>query len=93
MIINGKEYVIPELSFNTICKLEEMGVSLSEIKNKPMAFIRGFLALTVGTPEKAGQEIEQHLENGGDLKEITEEIVRAVNESGFFQAMSKKKKS
>ncbi len=91
MIINGKKYVLPELSFNTMCRLEEMGASLSEIGQKPMAAIRAFTALAVGTPEKAGEELEKHLTDGGDLKEIVDEITRAVNESGFFQALSKKR--
>lgn len=29
MKINGTEYTMPELNFNTMCKLEDMGVSLT----------------------------------------------------------------
>ena len=38
MIINNKNYTIPELNFNTICTLEEMGISLDVYKRQD--FIR-----------------------------------------------------
>lgn len=93
MIINGKEYRLPKLSFNTMCRLEEMGVSLTELNKMPMATIRAFTALAVGSPEKAGEELEQHLISGGELTDILDEIKTAVNESGFFQALGKKKET
>ena len=38
--------------------------------------------------EKAGMEIEQHLASGGSLDPLMESIDKAVNESGFFRALS-----
>ncbi|MEI3515769.1 MAG: hypothetical protein V8R50_00045 [Clostridia bacterium] len=38
--------------------------------------------------EKAGMEIEQHLASGGSLDPLMESINKAVNESGFFGALS-----
>lgn len=91
MIINNKEYKLPELNFNTICMLEDMGLSLTEMDKKVLSTVRGFLALAMdGDEEKAGREMEMHLANGGDLNEMMEEINRAVQTSGFFQALSKK---
>lgn len=90
MKLNNIEYKMPQMTFNNVCKLEEMGVSLTEIDKKPMAAIRGLLALAVGDPEKAGRELEAHLEQGGDLQEILDEVVKAVNESGFFRALAQK---
>ena len=55
MKINGTEYTMPELNFNTMCKLEDMGVSLTEMDQKVLTTVRGFLALAMGDDmEKAG---------------------------------------
>ena len=40
--------------------------------------------------ETAGRELEAHIVNGGDFTEIIGEISKAVQESGFFQALSTK---
>lgn len=88
MTINGKTYKMPELNFNAICQLEDMGISLTDFDKKPMAAIRGFLALAIGDAETAGKELEAHIINGGDLSEIADEITKAVQNSGFFQALS-----
>lgn len=93
MIINGKEYHLPKLSFNTMCRLEEMGVSLTELNKMPMATIRAFAALAIGSIDKAGEELEKHLISGGELTDILDEIKTAVNESGFFQALGRKNKN
>lgn len=90
MTINGKIYKMPELSFNAVCQLEDMGISLADFDKKPMAAIRGFLALAIGDTETAGRELEAHIVNGGDFTEIIGEISKAVQESGFFQALSTK---
>lgn len=89
MKLNGKEFKIPELNFNTMCQLEDMGISLSEMDKKPMAAIRGFISLAIGGDlEMAGKELEMHIINGGKLDDIMQEVVKAVNESGFFRALS-----
>lgn len=90
MKINGKTYKMPELSFNAMCQLEDMGISLEDLDKKPMAAIRGFLALAIGDTETAGKELEAHIVNGGDFSEIADEIAKAVQNSGFFQALSVK---
>ncbi len=90
MKINGKIYKMPELSFNAMCQLEDMGISLADFEKKPMAAIRGFLALAIGDAETAGRELEEHIVGGGDFTEIVEEITKAVQDSGFFQALSTK---
>lgn len=90
MTINGKNYTIPELNFNTMCTLEEMGVSLTDMDKKILSTVRGFLALAMGGDlQKAGKEMEDHLAGGGALEEMMTEINKAVESSGFFQALSK----
>ena len=90
MRINGKTYKMPELSFNAMCQLEDMGISMADFDKKPMAAIRGFLALAIGDTETAGMELEAHIVNGGDFTEIVEDLAKAVQDSGFFQALSTK---
>lgn len=87
MIINGKNYKIPEFSFETICDLEDYGVSLTSLTEKPMKTVRAFAALAIGDAKTASREIEEHIKNGGNLTEFVEEIQRSISESGFFQSL------
>lgn len=88
MIINDKEYRIPELDFNAMCKLEDMGISLTEMDKKVLTTIRGFMALAIdGDMETAGNELEKHLASGGSMEPIMEDINKAVSESGFFRSL------
>jgi hypothetical protein len=93
MIINGNTYHIPELDFNAMCKLEDMGVNLMQMENKTFMLVRGLLALAMKTDlEGAGKELESHIINGGRLEDLTEEINKAVTESGFFRALQQSQK-
>ena len=88
MKINNKEYNIPELNFNAMCKLEEMGVNFMDMENKTLSTVRGFLALAMdGDLEMAGNELEQHLVVGGNVEDVVAEIGKAVEASGFFLAL------
>lgn len=91
MVINGKHYVMPELDFNSMCRLEEMGVGLTDMDKKVLTTVRGFLALAMdGDFVQAGKELEAHLSKGGNLEQMMEEIKQAVENSGFFQGLTKK---
>lgn len=88
MVINGKEYKIPELDFNMICDLESVGVSILNLDQKPISSLRGFLSVIGKMPlEVAGQEIQEHLINGGNIDDVVTEIMIAMVDSGFFQAL------
>ena len=90
MIINGTEYKNRELNFNTACRLEDMGVSLLDMKDKTLSAARAYAALCMRKPlMQAGNEIEAHVANGGGLAEIIEAFGKAVDESGFFQQLIK----
>ena len=66
MKINDREYTIPELNFNAMCELEDLGASFSEMDKKVLSTVRAFLALAMGgDAEKAGKEIEAHIASGG----------------------------
>ena len=89
--INGKRYKAPVFDFNTVCDFEEAGISLSEAKNKPMSMIRMYFTLLFdGDKEAAGKELEQHMINGGNFEELTNAMIKEMNESRFFQAIAKK---
>ena len=86
--INGNRYDIPEVTFDTICQLEENGVYLLNMdkKNPKLAtMIRGLVAWIMGVePEEASKEIQEHIQNGGDIGEILRRVTEAVASSGFF---------
>ena len=85
--INGREYEIPEMDFDTICELEENGVSLLAIdeKNPKVAtMLRAFVAWIMHTDTKhAGAEISAHIRNGGNLMDLITAITDALNAAGF----------
>lgn len=88
--INGKLYQAREITFNTICELEDAGVSLTEIESKPISTVRSYLAVCAGgNKEAAGKEIEQHIINGGSLDEIMTAFREELADSDFFQALTK----
>lgn len=90
MKINNKSYKAVPFSFNTVCQLEELGLQIADIDTKSISVIRAWLAICMGiTPEEAGKEIEAHCINGGSFNEIVEEFEKTVENSGFFQALSR----
>ena len=86
--INGTEYEVPELTFDAICQLEESGVNLLGMNRKNMkiaSLIRGLVAWIMDVePEVASMEIQQHIENGGNIYEIISAVTSELNNSGFF---------
>ena len=88
MKINGKDYKVPEFTFATMCDLENYGLSLTSINEKPLSAIRAFVALVIGNKEKADEELEQHLINGGDFEDIAKEMMNALSSSGFFRSIA-----
>lgn len=91
--INGKNYKEAAIDFNAICELDDMGIKMFELKKvNALKLARGYFALCMGgaqMEEIAGNEINQHIINGGNLESITEAFSKAVEESGFFQALKK----
>jgi len=88
MRINNTEYKIPELNFNTICALEDMGVSLGSVDAKAFSTVRALLALSMdGDIAKAGNELEAHIMAGGKLDELINEFTKAMEDSGFFHSL------
>ena len=88
VIINDKEYEIPEVDFDAICELEENGVDLlsADSKHPKLAItLRGIVAWIMGVPEKtASAEIMAHIQNGGNIVDILNAVTTAMQDSGFF---------
>ena len=86
--INGTTVTAKTFDFNTLCDFDNYGVSIQDIGSKPMAFVRAYVACCMNASlETAGQEINNHVINGGKLDDIFEVINKELETSGFFQAM------
>ena len=85
--INSKDYKIDKvIDFNAICELEELGLSLSDLKKTKMTSIRALLAYVGGMDtDTAGAEIMEHLKKGGSLDDFTP-LIDSFVECDFFQA-------
>lgn len=91
IVINGKAYPTKEITFNTVCQFEDMGIPMSEIETKSIMFVRAYAAMCMDKKaDQAGDEIEKHVMNGGSIDELADVLRQAVEESGFFQALSKR---
>jgi len=94
MRINGRDFRIPELDFSIVRKLEENGISLFDIskpKKKFFSILTAFASIAMKTEiEDADYILQQHILGGGNFDGWLEEINKAVEDSGFFQAMMKK---
>lgn len=89
--VNGKEYKAKEFDFNTVCDLEDMGVSLEEMENKPLSMIRAYFQLCAGLGKiEAGKQIEQHLIKGGKMDDVVKAMSKEMEVSDFFQALKAK---
>lgn len=87
--INGKTYKAAEFDINLICDFEDMGISLDDISNKMFNVIRQYVASSMGVDVKtAGLEITEHMKNGGELKDISDAMSGAMEDSGFFRTAS-----
>lgn len=90
--VNGKKYTAVPFNFNTVCDLEELGMSLSTVSKNPMSAVRAYFTVcSGGDVERAGNEIEQHIINGGDMSVIIEAMNKEMEASDFFRALSKDK--
>lgn len=87
--INGVKYNAAEFDFNLTCELEDKGISLADIRKKPMSFIRSYVALSSGMDiDVAGKEIEAHITNGGKLDEVMGVMMEQINDSDFFRNLT-----
>lgn len=89
--LNNKIYKARPFDFNLVCDLEEQGISMEQIGDKPMSLIRTYVAFCGDfDKERAGKEIEAHVIDGGSLDEVSQVLSKEIEESGFFRALQKK---
>jgi hypothetical protein len=90
--VNGTVYTAKPFDFNMIADLEDCGVSMEKMQDKPMSMVRAYFSLCSNkSREKAGKEIEEHIIGGGKFDEIIQAMSKEMEESGFFLALSKNK--
>lgn len=91
---NGKDLKLV-LNYNTMCELEEMGLSITEIDKTPMRILRAVIYVSLKkeepkiTLEKVGEYITSFLGEGGTIEDISKEFEGAIEESGFFPKNNK----
>lgn len=95
--LNAKTYEIEGFTFGTLCALEARKIGISDLTNKPMSFLRDFIAIQTGMKTaEAEKEINDHIVNGGSIEGLMNTITECLEESGFFQKLvgkpEKKKK-
>lgn len=90
--INKKAYGVKPVTFNSICELEDLGlsiVSLKDFKKNIFSTYRACFSFHSGLPiELAGEEMSEHLCNGGTLDDF-QPFLEAVVESDFFKRLAK----
>lgn len=87
--LNGIEYKAVPFGFNTVCDLEEQGVSLEDMNNKPLSMVRAYIGLCIGKGSAySGEQIEAHIVNGGNLTDVISVMTEEMNESDFFRSLN-----
>ena len=89
--INGKRYQAKPFDFNLVCNLEDNGVPLQKMQEKPMSMARAYFAECFnGDKEKAGEELQAHVIAGGTFDDLYKVMGDEMTESDFFQALNQK---
>lgn len=88
-VLNGIEYKAVPFGFNTVCDLEEQGVSLEDMNNKPLSMVRAYIGLCLGKGGVfSGEQIEKHIIGGGNLADVIAVMTEEMNESDFFRSLN-----
>ena len=97
--LQGKEYPL-RFSVNALCCLEEKtGLSLARLQERNLSCLRGLIwcgLLESGRPltlEEAGNLLDGHLRDGGDLKSVAEALSAALEDACFFPPRGRERKT
>lgn len=86
--INGKEFELRTIDFDAVCELEDLGMSIIDIKDKTFKSIRALVAFVEKCDlSTASKEIEAHLANKGKINDFTP-LFEMVSKSDFFRNIS-----
>ena len=89
--INRKVYKAKEFDFNLVCDLEDEGISLEVMQDKPMSMMRAYFGICAGIGRNAaGEEMQKHIVSGGSFEEMAEAMSDAMEQSDFFRAIPPK---
>ena len=87
MKIANKEYNTPTLDFGNMCKLEDWGIGIDTLSDRPLTLLGAFCALAIGgTLDDGKAAVDEHIKAGGKLDDLTGELNRAIESSGFFSS-------
>lgn len=90
--LNGRKIRAAECDFNFVAMLSENGIELNQLSKKMIPTVRVYVAHCMGVDvEMAGEYINQHVINGGNLEGIMEVLSKKFEDSGFFRAISESK--
>lgn len=90
--LNNNVIVAKKFDFNTVCDLEDLGVSLQDAQKKPTAMVRAYVALCANTTiTVAGQMLEAHIANGGNFDDIINVMTKEMETSDFFRNLNQPK--
>ena len=77
--INRKVYKAKEFDFNLVCDLEDEGISLEVMQDKPMSMMRAYFGICAGIGKnEAGEEMQKHIVSGGSFEEMVEAMSDAI---------------
>lgn len=86
--INGKTYQSAEMTFNNVCRMEEMDAPITLGQKVSFSLMRGYLALCMNTSkDNAGEELEKHILSGGNFDELSDAMAEAIENSDFFRKL------
>lgn len=92
---NEKEYKVPEMDFNALCELGDLGLDFTQMTTENingLKVIRGLLSYAINeNPEITGKLITQELSNIG-IEKFTENLkplLEELNDSVFFKQLAK----
>lgn len=85
VIINGKEIVARPATFKTLVDFEKMGFNITKMGDMPFSAMAAVVAYYANWSfDRACDEIEHHIENGGTFDDF-EPLLKAITESSFFR--------
>ena len=86
--INGKEFELRKIDFNAICELEDLGMSIVDVRSKTFNSLRALVAFVEKCDlEESSKEIEAHLTNKGKINDFAP-LFDMVKKSDFFRNIS-----
>lgn len=88
--INQKNYVVPRLNFSDMVAMEDMGFSVIELlqKQKIFSLATAFVGVVAKYSRTEAEELcQQHVMGGGDIADIYNAFMEAVNASDFFKKL------